>query len=181
MRGPASSRRSCGAPVESYFRDYTGANAAALARIIAALIASASLSATAAENEDDADALTAQGMFCSATAQALFRACGNEVDDAGRQSALATDLRPFCAECRGAGYDGPECEPAGAFGYWPGEDARPSAADRPDGIGPEEAARRATYDTQPCGCALDPAQDGQQVLVCPRHADEAVVRVEALS
>ena len=93
------------------------------------------------------------------------------------------DLGVYCPSCRGEG------EPVGAFGYWPGEDARPSAADRPDGIGPEEAAaimaeeqaRRATYDTRPCGCASDPAQGGRQVLVCATHADVAAIMAEAIS
>jgi hypothetical protein len=104
--------------------------------------------------------------------------CGDAVDEDGQRAAIALDLGSYCAECRG------EMADDGAFGYWPGEDTRPSTADRPDGIGAEEAAQimaeemalRATYDTRDCGCAFDPALGGRQVLVCGPHADEAELR-----
>lgn len=116
---------------------------------------------------------------------AYCNSCGDAITDDDRAILpdYVDDIGAYCPACRGEG------EPAGAFGYWPGEDARPSAADRPDGIGleeaaaivAEEAARRASYDTRDCGCASDPAQAGRQVLVCPPHADEAERREEARS
>jgi hypothetical protein len=52
----------------------------------ASLCSSAAVHADGAERADDVDeanaqGMVSQGMFCSATAQALFRACGNQVDD----------------------------------------------------------------------------------------------------
>jgi hypothetical protein len=93
-----------------------------------------------AAHADPADALADLIEMVEETLRWCY-VCGNAVDEEGQRQAISLDLRAFCVECRHAGYDGPECEPAGAFGYWPGEDARPSPADRPDGIGPEEAAQ----------------------------------------
>lgn len=70
--------------------------------------------------------------FCSS--------CGNKTtaDDRRWLLAHADDVGVYCPECRGTA-----CEPAGAFGYWPGEDQDPrqvALQARGDYIGPQEAA-----------------------------------------
>lgn len=48
---------------------------------MAAILASSPLCISGGAHAAGVDELTAQSMFCSATAQALFRACGNQVED----------------------------------------------------------------------------------------------------
>ena len=83
MRSVRITRRRCGARDESDFNDPANSSAASarLAGVIAVTLASASLSISGVTHADGVEGLKAQGMFCSATAQALFRACGNQVDD----------------------------------------------------------------------------------------------------
>lgn len=79
MRSVRTTRRRCGSRHESDFNESADSKAAAtrLAGMFAATLASTPLTVGAAA---DVDELNAQAMYCSATAQAVFRACGNQVD-----------------------------------------------------------------------------------------------------
>lgn len=55
-------------------------NAPASASLVVATLSATALQFVAAAQAGEVDDLNAQAMFCSATAQALFRACGNEAE-----------------------------------------------------------------------------------------------------
>lgn len=82
MRSVRTTRRRCGSRHESDFNESADSKAAAtrLAGMVAATLASTPLTVGAAASAADVDELNAQAMYCSATAQAVFRACGNQVD-----------------------------------------------------------------------------------------------------
>jgi hypothetical protein len=60
---------------------HSSATSARRAATIAATLASAPLALSAVAIADEVDELNLQALFCSATAHALFRACGNHVED----------------------------------------------------------------------------------------------------